>query len=59
MGDIAERIANVRREAEALKEKIKVKRDALADTTRKFSFLTHSKASCCRYRTASTRDDEG
>jgi guanine nucleotide-binding protein G(I)/G(S)/G(T) subunit beta-1 len=35
MGDIAERIANVRREAEALKEKIKVKRDALADTTRK------------------------
>ena len=33
MGDIAERIANVRREAEALKEKIKQKRDALADTT--------------------------
>jgi len=35
MGDIAERIANVRREAEALKEKIKQKRDALADTTLK------------------------
>jgi guanine nucleotide-binding protein G(I)/G(S)/G(T) subunit beta-1 len=34
MGDIAERIANVRKEAEALKEKIKQKRDALADTTR-------------------------
>jgi hypothetical protein len=59
MGDIAERIANVRREAEALKEKIKVKRDALADTTRNFSFLTHSKASCCRHRTITARDDEG
>ena len=33
MGDIAERIANVRKEAESLKEKIKQKRDALADTT--------------------------
>src|SRR6478735_5750608 len=39
MGDIAERIANVRREAEALKEKIKQKRDALADTTRKYTFF--------------------
>ena len=33
MGDIAERIANVRKEAETLKEKIKQKRDSLADTT--------------------------
>ncbi|OAJ45038.1 guanine nucleotide-binding protein subunit beta [Batrachochytrium dendrobatidis JEL423] len=35
MADIAEKIANVRREAESLKEKIKQKRDALADTTLK------------------------
>ncbi|KAI8913166.1 G-protein beta subunit [Entophlyctis helioformis] len=33
MADISEKIASVRREAEALKEKIKQKRDALADTT--------------------------
>ena len=33
MGDIAERIANVKKEAEALKEKIKQKKDILADTT--------------------------
>jgi guanine nucleotide-binding protein G(I)/G(S)/G(T) subunit beta-1 len=32
--DIAERIAAARHEAETLKEKIKHKRDALADTTR-------------------------
>lgn len=38
MGDIAERIANVRREAEALKEKIKQKKDGLADTTRMILF---------------------
>jgi guanine nucleotide-binding protein G(I)/G(S)/G(T) subunit beta-1 len=35
MGDIAERIAAARKEAEILKEKIKVKKDGLADTTRK------------------------
>lgn len=34
--DIAERIAAARHEAESLKEKIKQKKDALADTTRKF-----------------------
>ena len=34
MGDVAERIANARKEAEQLKERIKAKRDALADTTR-------------------------
>lgn len=33
--DIAERIATARHEAETLKEKIKQKKDALADTTRK------------------------
>ncbi len=35
MGDIAERIAAARKEAEALKERIKQKKEALADTTRK------------------------
>eukprot|EP00842_Homolaphlyctis_polyrhiza_P002160 jgi/Hompol1/2945/HPOL_003070-RA len=35
MADIAEKIAAVRKEAEALKDKIKQKRDALADTTLK------------------------
>ncbi|KAJ3043209.1 guanine nucleotide-binding protein subunit beta 1 [Rhizophlyctis rosea] len=35
MGDIAERIAAARKEAEALKERIKQKKDALADTTLK------------------------
>jgi guanine nucleotide-binding protein G(I)/G(S)/G(T) subunit beta-1 len=34
MSDIAERIAYARREAEILKEKIKAKKDALADTSR-------------------------
>jgi guanine nucleotide-binding protein G(I)/G(S)/G(T) subunit beta-1 len=33
MGDIAERINAARKEAEALKEKIKQKKEALADTT--------------------------
>jgi guanine nucleotide-binding protein G(I)/G(S)/G(T) subunit beta-1 len=33
MSDIAERIAAARKEAETLKEKIKVKKEALADTT--------------------------
>ena len=33
MADIAEKIAVARKEAEALKDKIKQKRDALADTT--------------------------
>jgi guanine nucleotide-binding protein G(I)/G(S)/G(T) subunit beta-1 len=36
MADIADRIAAARKEAEALKEKIKIKKDALADTTRTF-----------------------
>ena len=35
MADIADKIAAARKEAETLKEKIKVKKDALADTTRK------------------------
>jgi guanine nucleotide-binding protein G(I)/G(S)/G(T) subunit beta-1 len=35
MADIADRIAAARKEAEALKEKIKIKKDALADTTLK------------------------
>ncbi|KAJ3355126.1 guanine nucleotide-binding protein subunit beta 1, partial [Allomyces javanicus] len=35
MGDIAERINAARKEAEALKDKIKQKKDALADTTLK------------------------
>jgi len=34
MADIAEKIAAARKEAEGLKEKIKQKKDALADTTR-------------------------
>ena len=34
MSDIADRIAAARKEAEVLKEKIKAKKDALADTTR-------------------------
>lgn len=33
MSDIAERIAAARKEAETLKEKIKMKRDSLADTS--------------------------
>lgn len=33
MADIQERIAAARKEAEALKDKIKIKKDALADTT--------------------------
>lgn len=33
MSDIADRIAAARKEAEVLKEKIKAKKDALADTT--------------------------
>lgn len=39
--DIPERIAAARREAEALKERIKQRKEALADTTRKvlFSFI--------------------
>jgi guanine nucleotide-binding protein G(I)/G(S)/G(T) subunit beta-1 len=36
MADINERIAIARKEAEALKEKIKQKKDALADTTRMY-----------------------
>ncbi len=39
MTDIADRIANVRKEAESLKEVIKQKRDSLADTTRKCRHL--------------------
>lgn len=35
MADIAEKIANARKESEGLKEKIKQKKDALADTTLK------------------------
>ena len=35
--EINERIAAVRKEAEQLKERIKQKRDALADTTRKLT----------------------
>ena len=36
MGDIQERIAQAKKEAEELKEKIKQKKEALADTTRMF-----------------------
>ena len=36
MADVADRIAIARKEAEALKEKIKVKKDALADATCKY-----------------------
>ena len=39
MAEIADRISNVRKEAEQLKELIKQKRDALADTTRKALLL--------------------
>ena len=39
MGDIAERIAAARKEAEALKERIKQKKDALADTTCAFPVM--------------------
>lgn len=34
--DIAERTALARREADQLKEKIKLKKESLADTTRKY-----------------------
>jgi guanine nucleotide-binding protein G(I)/G(S)/G(T) subunit beta-1 len=46
--DIAERITAARREAESLKEKIKQKKDALADTTCKCfaSSFTASSAQC-------------
>lgn len=37
--DIPERIAAARREAEALKERIKQRKEALADTTCKFFFF--------------------
>jgi hypothetical protein len=43
-GDIQERIAAARREAESLKEKIRAKKESTADTSRKFShefFLAH------------------
>jgi len=36
--DIQEKIAAARREAETLKEKIRAKREQLADTSRKFTF---------------------
>jgi len=39
MGDIAERTANARKEAEILKEKIKAKKDSLNDTTCKQSII--------------------
>lgn len=35
MSDISERLAAARKEAEVLKEKIKAKKDSLADTSRK------------------------
>lgn len=38
MVDITEKIAAARKEAETLKERIKQKKDALADTTRNVSF---------------------
>ena len=38
-GDIQERIAAARREAESLKEKIRAKKEASADTSRMFFFL--------------------
>ena len=34
MSDISEKIASAKKEAEVLKEKIKQKKDSLADTTR-------------------------
>jgi hypothetical protein len=36
--DIQEKIAAARREAETLKEKIRAKREQLADTSRKYTF---------------------
>jgi hypothetical protein len=36
MSDAAERINAARKEAETLKEKIRIKKDSLADTTRTF-----------------------
>jgi len=39
MGDIAERTAAARKEAEMLKEKIKAKKDSLNDTTCKKNYL--------------------
>ena len=38
-GDIQERIAAARREAENLKEKIRAKKESSADTSRQFDFL--------------------
>ena len=38
MGDIQERIATAKKEAEELKDKIKQKKENLADTTCKFHF---------------------
>jgi len=38
MGDIQERIALAKKEAEELKDKIKQKKETLADTTRKFYY---------------------
>jgi len=40
-GDIQERIAAARREAEVLKEKIRASREASADTSRMFLPLLH------------------
>jgi guanine nucleotide-binding protein G(I)/G(S)/G(T) subunit beta-1 len=42
MAEIADRIAAARKEAESLKEKIKIKKDALADTTCKFLQIVKS-----------------
>ena len=42
MADINERIANARREAEALKDRIRQRKEALNDTTRKYIFLKKS-----------------
>ena len=39
MADIAEKIAAARKEAEAIKERIKQKKDALADKTRKSDLI--------------------
>jgi hypothetical protein len=39
-GDIQERIAAARREAESLKEKIRTKKESSADTSRMFSALS-------------------
>jgi guanine nucleotide-binding protein G(I)/G(S)/G(T) subunit beta-1 len=40
--DIQEKIAAARRDAETLKEKIRAKRDQLADTSRRPSFLVQT-----------------